>query len=262
MTDVRLRPEDLARSYARQNSIMKKALREFLRDPNAGAVHDARVAVRRSVVILSLYPKVVRTQESVRLRDRLCKKFMKATNPIRDYDIVIGWLGGVGARTNGMIDAIHEKRVLLLINAKKVAKVLLTKARGGLGSWDSPKKLEKRFRKVTKRLVREIDERLESVLSDPRDISDLHAARIDGKVLRYVLEVAPSSRFSGVLKRLSRLQNRLGEIRDDDVVMEYLRGLEPDNLARELLRRRRIAREKKYQAFVADVGRFRGLLNV
>jgi len=92
--------------------------------------------------------------------------------------------------------------------------------------------------------------RLPIVREDASKVEELHIARRDCKQLRYVLEMSEFSRPPKPLVALRTWQDLLGAIRDDDVMIEYLKGLRKTAEIQEALNSERANRSKSYQKFV------------
>jgi CHAD domain-containing protein len=228
-----------------------RAVRTYVKNPDEKNTHDMRVAIRRVNTLMRTVPKKERSKAMRRYRAR-CRKILRLTSRVRDLDIIQGKLAR--HNTKGTLQSVLKD---------------LTEDRGGLAS-ESMKTARKLRDSATPRVVLknpshfalyvgrtleefddEIAGRLPIVMNDERNVSELHALRRYMRRLRYLLELLPRSpRISATYKILRDAQNALGEIRDSDVVVQYLSESQQSYLARELLLGERTFRHNRYEAFV------------
>jgi CHAD domain-containing protein len=254
-----IKPKELSRVFWEQQTTTTALLHRFLEDPNVNVVHNTRVAVRRSLATISLFPKVIRKSDSAASCIIVSKKFIKATNPVRDCDITTRMLSGTSSAPREILLRLSERRRLAVAPAKRTARSLIECAPIRLKTIDSSARLESRLGKITSRLTWDIRKGLKYAIADPGNINELHAVRKDAKRLRYVLEVAIPNGHSRILGRLARLQDQLGEIRDHDIAIDYLKGAASNTSIRKLLENEKTVRDKKYRAFAIGT---KGLLEV
>jgi CHAD domain-containing protein len=217
-------------------------------DPEA--LHQLRVAVRRTRSALRLFADAIDRKQAKRVRKEI-RWLSGRLSTARDWDVfVIETLEPVRAE---MGDAAGAQRLGRLAEAKRraahaaVRKTLDGRRFGrgvallsdvlGAGGW-RPKAGSKRARRCTRaardEAIRLLDDRLERVCARGRGIEqlsarDLHRLRIRVKQLRYagellapVFEKKPVSRY---LKRLGALQDTLGHLHDGRVAEELVEEL-------------------------------------
>jgi CHAD domain-containing protein len=92
---------------------------------------------------------------------------------------------------------------------------------------------------------------LRVAVGDESKVDELHSLRKHLKRLRYTLELFPSvERQSRLVADLRRWQDVLGEIRDGDVVLDYLSRARPTRAVREVIASERTLRHSRYVYFV------------
>jgi CHAD domain-containing protein/CYTH domain-containing protein len=210
-----------------------------LADPaDAEALHDFRVALRRLRSTLRAYRDVlegtVRGKDRRRLRD-----LAAATGEARDAEVQIAWLGerlkkARGAERAGLHDALERARARAEAAAGHLAgaaarypdehdrlaerlAVMRIDLRGAEAPGGTP------FREELADRVRAAADHLGAALAavaGEEDQDPAHEARIEAKRLRYLLEpvrdAVPGA--AEVVKETKRLQERLGEMHDADVM--------------------------------------------
>jgi len=90
------------------------------------------------------------------------------------------------------------------------------------------------------------------VLANADKIKDLHEMRKDCKRLRYLLEILPdqNKEISKTITELEEMQDMLGSIHDDDIVIAYLRRVKRPKAIHHILDEEIAERNKKYEEFV------------
>ncbi len=110
------------------------------------------------------------------------------------------------------------------------------------------KKLRKQYQKTTDKLNSEIDSLLPIVLERPDRKEDLHSLRKACKSLRYLIEAGQEG-FEKI-SSLETWQNRLGEIHDLDVSIDFLSDRKQAKKTKSILRLLRSKRKNEYDGFV------------
>jgi CHAD domain-containing protein/CYTH domain-containing protein len=200
-------------------------------------LHDFRVAVRRLRSALRTYRPWL--EAGVRRRhERRLKKIARSTNAARDAEVQLAWL------------AAREEELTATQRAGHAAAMARFEARvhGGPDAARVAARHEKAARKLRRRLERyertvqtgedegaSFGAVLASLVTEhaaalaaamgairgPADQEDAHAARIEGKRLRYLLEPLRGLRgadATDAIAELKRLQDLLGELHDAHVL--------------------------------------------
>ncbi len=249
-------PKLLAEHYARANERVARSLREYLGDPNEENTKALRASARRLATILGVVPRRSRKKTMKQSRDR-CRKLLRTTSKVRDADIIHERLSKFAG------DPTVE---LLLSNLKEEREVYASesmKAAWRLFEAHRPKPDRKDFkgstrwvRKTLSKLDTEIGAELPLVVKNEGKVDELHSLRKHAKTFRYVLELMPASRSSSIMTEVLRSwQDVLGEIRDSDIVIEYLGRARQTSAVKEALLEERAQRHRRYRSFVRAYGR-------
>jgi CHAD domain-containing protein len=242
-------------------------------------VHQLRVATRRTIAALSAFRGVVPAKQRAWFEKRL-RRIRRAAGSTRDLDVLTGRLTRETAapetRSSIAAKAAAARGRLLAMLAKRrdVSRQPIRGVLDELAAADWPARVERlvegvrrsgrdepfatfgrrRFRQLVNRFFRRADRRLE-------DAADIHQLRIEGKKLRYALEifapVFPAAERSACHDALETLQETLGEFTDHASAADRFRrwareeGVGPDRQALAVLRRAEDARaEEARRAFV------------
>jgi CHAD domain-containing protein len=207
---------------------------------NVDALHQARVASRR---IREALPLVSAGSRGRRL-ERQMRKITQALGPVRELDVALQILdemehSGEVSRSalSRLRQAVSRERQLLYVdmkrrldgwNLEKVRKRALGAARrsGARGVRD-PKRLARAQQRAARRA-----ERLRMAIENAAGIylpDRLHDVRIAVKKLRYAMELVrelSGSRAQAKLRTLKNSQDLLGRIRDLEVLIARIRGVQ------------------------------------
>jgi CHAD domain-containing protein len=242
-------------------------------------VHQLRVATRRTIAALSAFRGVVPAKQRAWFEKRL-RRIRRAAGSTRDLDVLAGRLTRETAapetRSSIAAKAAAARGRLLAMLAKRrdVSRQPIRGVLDELAAADWPARVERlvegvrrsgrdepfatfgrrRFWQLVNRFFRRADRRLE-------DAADIHQLRIEGKKLRYALEifapVFPAAERSACHDALETLQETLGEFTDHASAADRFRrwareeGVGPDRQALAVLRRAEDARaEEARRAFV------------
>ena len=185
-----------------------------LHTADSDAVHDLRVAIRRFSQALAMAPDAFPGKEVKKIRRRL-KEMMELTNAPRDCDVALKLLpkSALPAATalEPKIRAYRKEQVRLLIPALRswASRRTSGKWRAVLapnGSSQEEFDVSGEAPRLLKRVLKH-GSRAESA-------DDLHQLRIDGKKVRYTLELLPDAHWAPALETLARAQKVLGDIND------------------------------------------------
>jgi len=270
----------LERRFQTLSDLIGRVLRG--RDPEA--IHDMRVASRRLQEALAIAASATRQQSPPVIRQ--LRRLRKALGSVRDLDVQLALLREIASQ----LPRPERPRVRVLrqlLGSRRGRQV--GKMRGKLGKVDLPQlvaslqaEVERLGRipaPVLERTLRRHTGRRRSELARASirarstwEETDLHAARICGKRLRYALELGealePGSQAEAIAA-LKKLQNVLGEWHDlvvlDQTLMDnigqpkILRDrLEVARTALDLIARLREKKREKVEAFCAAAGPGRG----
>jgi len=208
-----------------------------VRDGNADAIHDARVATRRLRVMIPLLDEIGPPQEW-KETDRLVKRAARALGKARDADVTLALAAEFDSRAPLFAAALAPLRSDLL-------REQLARHRKLVRRIDSLS-----FEPVQELLARHHSRRLWTRTADTGRIfpaallkqaskvreaigrasgvyfaARAHATRIEIKKLRYLLELSKDGEAQRAgLKLLRKAQEGLGRIHDREVLLDRLRG--------------------------------------
>jgi len=218
---------------------------ERLKDPeDKEALHDFRVALRRLRTTLRAYRPQLDGSVPRRLRRKL-RDVAEGTNQARDAEVALTWLRPLEAEVSKreqaglrwLIERIergHGRDLpQALGDARRSFIGVERKLRKGLEVYHRTvpvqrSKPEERFAAIATGALRDQAKQLDQLLAAVASYDDdtIHQSRIAAKRLRYTLEPFSAVLEGGtdLLQRLKRLQDLLGELHDQSVLEEEVRG--------------------------------------
>jgi CHAD domain-containing protein len=246
--------------FSRGSEKLREKLAVYLDDPECQRnVHHVRTAIRRLEVMFSLLPKKMRKRN--RKKIKAYKEFFKANSVVRDLDVIRVRVAALSPDASMLELQLQRRRDAELKHAvlagRKIKNMRL------MSVYDvQPRKLEARIDKITGRLGTRIEQTLPAVMLDSDKVEELHKLRKDCKKLRYVIEALPAGIAKNYEKKaadalgkqggsisLAKLQDMLGEIRDSDITLQYLKSSK-SKIAGELTSMEASKRKQLYDAFV------------
>ncbi|MEW5837475.1 MAG: CHAD domain-containing protein [Pseudomonadota bacterium] len=225
--------EELARPVAEGCArVLRLRLREFVQRGQAlldapqaeEALHDARVAIRRARVWMKLAGEIVGVGDKDRhaLRD-----FAHESSPVRDLEVQLAWLSSLAVNEE---EQLGRQALLELVRSEyesRHARLLETLPGALAGAEHALKSL---------RVLDEHDEPMGAWLAEhwmdvaqfmiedvPHLPDNLHAVRLVGKQLRYLLEpLVEALGAEDAMQALKRGQDALGRVNDARVLRTAL----------------------------------------
>ena len=185
------------------------------------AVHDLRVALRRSRSVLGTTKELFEADWVSKLRDEL-RWLADELAPARDLDVLRGYLATEAPELTKLFDAARQRAHTQAVEALESARYLdllaaLKRTEATEADASLPKLAEGEFKKLAKSV---------EALGDEPSAESLHKARIHAKKARYAAELVepevgkPAAKLVATLKRL---QNALGEHQDAVVAEAMIR---------------------------------------
>jgi CHAD domain-containing protein len=230
-----------------------KRLKKFRADPSAANIHDLRTAIRRFEAAEAVVTNKLRRSGAHREFRAGCKNVFKLTTKVRDSDVMTDRLTGEARndRLLRLIDDLAQERAIHVRSSRAAAGSLLkAKEPVVLPSSVSGRRLNNKVRKVVGKLSDLIDDEVKTVLGDETDEATLHRLRKHCKQLRYVVEFAETDRGNAsLLGILEELQDELGAIHDEDLMITYLRQLRGHPAVRRVLEEELRRRHEGYLSF-------------
>lgn len=265
-------PAGIARTHLRAAVAAARRLAAGKDDPDT--LHDFRVALRRLRSLLRSYPAVLRRGRHAHRR-RL-RRLARATNAARDADVQLELL-----RARRPSAAVTALRAAIERDRHRAGKRLRKKIGPGLLALAARLRADLRRSAGTRQpaadaraeagvrglgLIEQLSAQL-AALSSPADRAAVHAARITGKRLRYLLEPWAGSERAAALavRRLRRFQDDSGALCDRFLLLErVVAGPAGDTPSRAIGPLRRAAGRDAWTALAnllrRDIARRYGLL--
>ncbi len=255
MTTLRLLTN---KSYiSKFQKIIKKIvdkLDDYLNDPNEENIHDIRIAIRRLEAAYGILPKNIRKKSNLQNYIDQSIMLFKINTEIRNFDIITSKLDQHFSNftSSALISSIMTKRKSKISDARIIASKLRSSSLPKITTKHvSEPKLRKRFRKVVNKLNLRIKQNIPIVINDEKKIDELHRLRKDFKKLRYTVELTlEKKRIPSYIENLKKVQDTLGEIHDNDIMLEYLKNHRKINEIDDIIRQEIVERNVKYKLFV------------
>ncbi len=243
--------------YEKIRERVNKSLRDYLGNPGTSQTQSLRASVRRLDTAVRILPKKTRDEKAIRRCHERCRDVLSETSRIRDIDILRERISKHPADKTValMLANFQEEREEFVDASKKASWRLFEHHPPKLERRDLPR-FARRVETFLAEMKEEIAAELAVCLKDEAKVDELHSLRKHCKRLRYTLELFPSiERHTGLVGELRRWQDVLGEIRDCDVIVDYLSRARPTPGVRSALAAERALRHQKYIAFVRTSSR-------
>ena len=205
-----------------------------VRDGAVEAIHDARVATRRIRAALDIINRHY-SESTFQAAAALAKKAARALGRARDIDVSLNLLADLERRAPAAAPAAALCRRELL-RERQLARRRLVKKFDGLPLDTLPRLVSAAVPRLDRVLQSGAHDRARSVADAIHHASGVyfprraHAARVEIKKLRYLLEFSGES-DEGALKVLRKSQQLLGDIQDRQVLYETVEAMRDDAVA-------------------------------
>lgn len=187
-------------------------------------VHQLRVATRRALAAVDAFRPVIPLKKRTWFENRL-RRLRRAAGEARDLDVLAIRLGGHDAAT------ARGRLVKMLAKKRRESRAPIREALDELMAADWSTRVDRlladvrgrrrrsRFRSYARRRLKPMVESFfKKADRSPHEDDDIHALRIEGKRLRYALEIfgtmLPSRDRIPCQESLERLQKTLGDFTD------------------------------------------------
>ena len=244
--------ENLRRFNSKTNS--------YIKNSNEKNIHDVRTSIRRFNAAFLVLPKRYRKGCLLSDYNQLANKFFRINSELRDMDIIQEKLNAYPEtdQRNIVIDLLKKNRQSNLEGAKSIALSLQNMHSNKiLDKMDiTEKELQKRYNKLLFELISKIETNFLIVITNTLKIKELHELRKDCKKLKYILELLVKDNNNKknitmkLIKTLQNIQDILGNIRDYDITIDYLKKLEPNKEIQEIVNNEIEQRRLKYEEFL------------
>ena len=217
---------------ADQVDVLRANVPAALAELAGDSVHDARVATRRLKSAIELLEPLIPRQPGRRL-NRAGRRIRRLLGPLRDIDVAIGHLNDLPLPKRAkpgrdwLVRHLREQHATIEQSAKG------HDANDHLGRFDRLAELLEQVNEIAPALRWRIAESAReqfhafatdaNALLDPAAAVDPHQVRIDGKRLRYTLEIALRAGVrlpKSLPKRFKKLQDMLGAWHDYVVLID------------------------------------------
>jgi CHAD domain-containing protein len=211
---------------------LKQAAKPF--EGDVKPVHAVRVSTRRAAATLQFFEDEFSKKLAERFRKRL-KRIRRAAGVARDADVRLDLLTARGVDSK-VVTAIQSEQVSARKDIQKIQRKAqdkrwfkarlreLLRSLERVGNDSLPVWIAQRWDALSQ-------EYLANTVSNPATIETLHRFRIRTKTLRYQLELLadrlPQRAYKQTLGLLIRVQDDLGNLIDQVMLLEVLERLEP-----------------------------------
>jgi CHAD domain-containing protein len=229
----------------------ERVVRACIEHPTPEAIHEVRIAVRKLTTAVSLMPrgfrrdvKTVKTMKALRIFYTACAK-------IRDIDATMGALLSFGDLKDIAADLKKRRSVLLarvLSSGDEVSRLALPAPED-----DARRRLRKRLNKLLDERAERASRLYRIAASGDEKVVELHMLRKECRHIMYLLDFANEDVAVKSLKMdLEDAREKLGSMRDDDVLLDVLRGYERNAVAVEAAAAVSAGRLVKYRKFFSS----------
>ncbi len=215
------------------SDLLDRAARELAaaaRNPDAGAIHDVRVAIRRLLQCLDVCGPLLPARATRKIA-RKVHKVLRAAGEVRDFDIAIKLLKNSGMRgAGGLARELRSDRRGAAAEFRRALHKLDNGA--ALKGWrlerpknDVPRQALEYAGTILPQLAAEFFDAGEAAANPAAGYGKLHKFRVQGKKFRYTMELFASDYGPALAPRLHALRNvqkRLGDINDSITTAKLL----------------------------------------
>lgn len=247
-----MKPEELVEAFNNGVEAVDSLADGFILSGDPKSTQDLRKAVRRLRTPYSLLPKKLRMEGRARRYLRATKKLSRATGELRDLDTITSWASQVpdpSYRRSFTTDLVKLRTTSLRATLRKASELKKMEMPSVDEGDLHESQLGRRIDKIEGRLVRRVDEEFGEFLST-QEVELMHALRKDSKRLRHFFELVRNEAHGILVERLRSIQDELGAIRDNDLVIEYLSGRQRLTTTRALIREEMARRHARLEDFV------------
>jgi CHAD domain-containing protein len=233
-----------------------KRVNDYIADSNEENIHNIRTSIRRADASFRSLPKKVRKRNKVSNYLKLCKQLFKINSKIRDYDIIYEKLRNYSSQPiyTELTESLKTIRDAKLRKGRDTALSLRKIKPPKIYDKDiSKEKLNRRFNKIISGSSDKIELNFPVVLTNADRTIQLHEMRKDCKKLRYLLELLSyqnNKEVERTITELEKIQEMLGSIHDDDIMITYLRRSRNSKEIRHILDDVIAERARRYNEFI------------
>jgi len=207
------------RQYLRGLKAVERHLAACRKTGSAEAVHQLRVAIRRTRLLASIGRPAIGRERALEFR-AWSQRVADALSPVRDYDVMIEW-AAEACQDAQFVRELQADRKEAWQEARKALRKAIRASWGKLRNLDTGAKTR-----------RKLAARYKEVASTTRDVIDMEAAcfeRLDStarhdfrRAVRRLRYLAELNNRPERLEALGKLQGGLGELQDAQTVKDLL----------------------------------------
>ena len=242
------------KAFATTKARTAMALQACTIRPTPEAIHEARIAIRKLTTIVSLMPRGFRRDGRTVETARALRLFYNDCARIRDVDAMLKTLstGTVFGDLTKVMGDLRKRRSALS------ARVL--ESRDKMSRLAFPKPMDVNRRGLSKRLDKLLTKRagraseLYRIVSRRQEkVVELHKLRKECRHLMYLLDYAKENPIiKSARLDFENAREKLGSIRDDDVLLDLLRGTTASASVANAYAVVSAGRSSKYRKFFSD----------
>ncbi len=244
-------PKRFPRALATMRWRTEMAIRACMRRPTPEAIHEARIAVRKLTTAVSLMPKGFRRDAMTVKTMKALRLFYTACAKIRDIDAAMGALSSFGDLKDVKADLKKHRSVLLarvLSSGDEVSRLALPEPAD-----DTRRRLRRRLNKLLKERTERLSRVYRIAASGEEKVAELHMLRKECRHMMYLLDFAnEDAGVKSVKAEFEDAREKLGSIRDDDVLLDVLKGHESNAAAVDAAAAVSAGRLAKYRKFFSS----------
>jgi CHAD domain-containing protein len=246
---------------------LRRLVPKVVKQWNADATHQARVATRRLKAVMDVLRPVL-SGDNRKSFEKVLRQLRRRLGPLRDTDVMLGHLAGVGGTRLGPASewiSEHLKQRREELRKTAVSKITPAKMLARLGNWWGVREELGECHQAVDTLLAEsvhlqLDafvERAEALVgnkpADPTDTAaaNPHELRIASKGLRYALEMAVVERHrlpAAIVGTFKQMQDALGFWHDYVVLTDCITQISREEML--------AAHDADLQLAVLDVARW------
>jgi CHAD domain-containing protein len=230
-------------------------VRHVAHEPDADAIHDLRVSIRRLRQELRVFQAWFEPDQVKRIRRRL-RRLMERCAAVRNCDVAIEVLREAGAESADTLSGLEQERrhtgealARTLGRWRRKDRVRGWREHLQVGHADSPKSPLECARKVLPAMMEDLFRAGGEAARPESSHREMHQFRLKAKRVRYTLELFEDvygEKTKNTMESLKGLQGKLGSINDCATTIEMIRRDRAASVAVRLLAEKRVLEFREY----------------
>jgi CHAD domain-containing protein len=228
-----------------------KSVQACTRHPTPEAIHEARIAIRKLTTAVSLMPRKLRKDDNTVKEMKALQQFYAYCAKMRDIDAMLSALSNNVALGDlrDVVTGLKRRRTTLVsrIVNSGFEEIRLVFQRP---TDDTRGRLSKRLNKLLGKRAGRANDLYWIAASGRRHVVELHKLRKECRHIKYLLDFAnQDARIKSLKLDLEDARDKLGSIRDDDVLLDFLRYSKENASVARLVSAVSASRQVKYKKF-------------